>query len=155
MTGFSDVRIIIDAVNKGSVNRYIPKPWDNKVFMELIRNSLDRYERILETERLFGLAKEQNVKLYMLNCDLKEKTDECQKAISELDREISRLTEEVAAAERTGGTAGEGSELDLAGKLVSHGLTDQKSLEDFYARAMGELKRQFQELAGEDGFEIS
>lgn len=40
MTGFSDINVLTDAVNKSGIHYYISKPWNNKELVEVINNSL-------------------------------------------------------------------------------------------------------------------
>ncbi|MCK5099877.1 MAG: response regulator, partial [Desulfobacteraceae bacterium] len=67
LTGYSEMDAITEAVNKGSIHKYISKPWDNKDFAEKIKSGLNQFELAMENDRLFKLAKDQNSKLYQLN----------------------------------------------------------------------------------------
>lgn len=48
LTGFSDIDAVIGAINKGGVNRYITKPWDEREMQIIIENA----------RQLFGLQEE-------------------------------------------------------------------------------------------------
>ena len=43
LTGYSDVKAIIDAINKGQVYHYITKPWDLDALKVIIENALEMY----------------------------------------------------------------------------------------------------------------
>lgn len=91
ITGYSNMDTIINAVNRGSVHRYIQKPWDMAAFLETVQQGLAIYEAFLENRRLFDLAKTQNAKLYALNRELVDAAREDAQQLRELDDEISRM----------------------------------------------------------------
>ncbi len=74
ITGYDDFDVLVDAVNKGTLHRYITKPWDNNDLVEAVRSSLEQYEKIMEDQKFIALSKEENTKLATLNTDLKDKT---------------------------------------------------------------------------------
>lgn len=43
VTGYSDIDVVIDAINKGSVYRYISKPWDNEDVIRTVQNAVELY----------------------------------------------------------------------------------------------------------------
>ncbi|WDP86990.1 MAG: response regulator [Desulfobacter sp.] len=79
ITGYSDIKTIIRAVNKGAVQRYISKPLKNDDITQTIRSGIAQYEKYLESQQLYGVAKKQNKKLYELNCELMEATKATEK----------------------------------------------------------------------------
>ncbi len=44
LTGYADVNAAIDAINKGSVHRYIGKPWDDSELRDAVNTLIDDYE---------------------------------------------------------------------------------------------------------------
>ena len=65
LTGYSDLEVVIDAINKGQIFRYIKKPWDEVELMSSIQNA---YE------------------MYLTRKQLKSKVEELQKTNDELNR---------------------------------------------------------------------
>jgi response regulator RpfG family c-di-GMP phosphodiesterase len=155
VTGYSDMDAIIDAVNRGSIHRYISKPWNSEEFLNTVRSGLSHYEVSRENERLLRLAKDQNAKLYMLNCDLKEKTESDQKVIEQLDREIASLAGKNDGGKAMAGNRENSSRQRLETILKENGLLTQEKLDAFHGAAMGELLEQFQDLAARNGFSMS
>lgn len=49
MSGYSDVGILMAAINSGSIYQYIPKPWENENFLKTVFKALE--EQIEEAER--------------------------------------------------------------------------------------------------------
>ena len=72
MTGYSEMDTIIKAVNQGAVQYYIEKPWQPKDLVTTIQTGVRLYDRHLESQHLFGLAKKQTARLYELNRELME-----------------------------------------------------------------------------------
>jgi PAS domain S-box-containing protein len=59
LTGYADLQAVIDALNKGRIVGYVPKPWDMDVLRSMVRSACGRYRlsRDLDIERtlLHGL----------------------------------------------------------------------------------------------------
>ncbi|MCP4114809.1 MAG: response regulator [Desulfobacteraceae bacterium] len=154
VTGYSDMDPIIDAVNRGAIHRYISKSWDNEEFISTVRSGLSLYEVSRGNERLLRLAKDQNAKLYMLNCDLKEKTESDQKVIEQLDREIEALTGKTEGGKVAAGGREEECRQQLETILKENGLLTLEKLEAFQKAFLGELLERFQDLAARNGFSM-
>ena len=88
VTAHSDPDIVVDSVNKGEVDKYILKPWDDDHFLETIKSALTKYDEILERDRLFKLAKQKNLKLYRLGTDLMTTGESYEQAIKAVEETI-------------------------------------------------------------------
>jgi response regulator RpfG family c-di-GMP phosphodiesterase len=73
LTGNADVRLILDAVNRGEIYRYITKPWDDHEMLLVVRHALERKAMVEEQRRLEALTHIQNEQLRELNHDLEAK----------------------------------------------------------------------------------
>lgn len=149
ITGYSDVDAITDAVNKGSIHRYISKPWENKVLTETIQVGLEQHELIMENHRLFKLAKDQNSKLYELNVQLKKSTEKHKKKIKGLDTHITTLK---AGFKKGFKKRDYINEIELL--LKENKMLETMRLNELYAELMKELFEQFQDIATRNGFEM-
>lgn len=62
ITAFSNIQAVIDAINKGSVYRYITKPWDMEELQSIIQNAYEVYtlreENKMLTESLLQANKQ-------------------------------------------------------------------------------------------------
>ena len=76
LTGYSDMDAVIAAVNKGEIHRYLTKPWNDDEMLVQVRQSLERYELVLENRRLLELTSTQNKELSELNNNLEKKVSE-------------------------------------------------------------------------------
>ncbi|HXE51708.1 MAG TPA: hybrid sensor histidine kinase/response regulator [Tepidisphaeraceae bacterium] len=70
-TGYADIRAVIDAINQGNVYRYITKPWDPDELQTVIDEAAERYDLIVERNRLVSLLQQQNKELENANAALK------------------------------------------------------------------------------------
>jgi signal transduction histidine kinase len=60
MTGYSDVNSVVNAVNEGSVYRYIGKPWDPDELAAVVRQAFERYRLVGERRILLRELEEAN-----------------------------------------------------------------------------------------------
>ncbi|MFC2098827.1 adenylate/guanylate cyclase domain-containing protein [Bacteroidota bacterium] len=71
LTGFSDIGVIIEAINNGGVFRYITKPWDENELRMTIENAKHLYELqsrnrdLMESLKLKVEEQEQTLKLFI------------------------------------------------------------------------------------------
>jgi signal transduction histidine kinase len=71
ITGYADIRAVIDAINQGNVYRYITKPWDPDELQSIIHEAADRYDLIVERNRLMEELKAKNQELQAANDELR------------------------------------------------------------------------------------
>ena len=63
ITGYAEIKAVIDAINTGSVYRYIGKPWDPEELDSIVRQAVEQHELILERNRLMAELRVNNQKL--------------------------------------------------------------------------------------------
>lgn len=149
ITGYADVDAVTDAVNKGSIHRYIAKPWDNRVLQETVKTGLEQHELIMENHRLFTLAKEQNAKLYTVNQDLKKSAAIHKKAILQKEVQIKELKARLAKGFENRNYINE-----MEALLEENQLLNKEKVNALYAAILAELYEQFQDIATRNGFEM-
>ena len=149
ITGYADVEAVTDAVNKGSIHRYIGKPWDNKILSETVKAGLEQHEMIMENHKLFALAKEQNTKLYTLNKDLKKSAAVHKKAIVQKNKQLEELNARLKKGFENRNYINEMEDL-----LKENNMLDQGKLNSLYMAIIEELYEQFQDIATRNGFEM-
>ncbi len=59
MTGYPDLESTIQAINKGQVYRFIPKPWENEELVLTVRQALEYYDILRDNKVLIKIAKQQ------------------------------------------------------------------------------------------------
>ena len=50
MTGYADLHVAIEAINRGEVSRFVTKPWDDKELRQVILDSIDKYKIVTSLE---------------------------------------------------------------------------------------------------------
>jgi adenylate cyclase len=94
LTGFSDIEVIIEAINSGNVFRYITKPWDETELRMTIENARQLFDlqtrnrALMEELRLKVAEQDQTLKLfvkYVPEQVVKKTLDNSQESILEGD----------------------------------------------------------------------
>jgi Nif-specific regulatory protein len=52
LTAFTDVEVLVEAINLGQIYRYITKPWDGKEVRGVLQQAIERYSLLAENHRL-------------------------------------------------------------------------------------------------------
>jgi response regulator RpfG family c-di-GMP phosphodiesterase len=154
ITGYSQMETIINAVNKGAVQRYISKPWDNDELLAAIRSGIEQYKRFLENKVLITLAKKQNTTLYELNCELMETAKAHDKERIAIDAQIESIDTQIKGL-NLHQAQGPAEIIDqLQASLAPLGEQGQEMLNDLYSKTITALFNDFNDLALGNGFEM-
>lgn len=67
LTGYSDINVAIDAINKGEVYRYITKPWNNSELAGIVVTAMEKHQlalsiRSADEDKLLSLAQAVELK---------------------------------------------------------------------------------------------
>lgn len=154
LTAYSDIDVIINAVNHGSIQRYIQKPWNVKTLIPAIRAGLQQFGLSLENDKLLTLAKKQNAKLYTLNCELMEATTGRNNELLALEQEIETIQTRISELEDAGSIT-----LPLVLESIENELSQDdeagpERIEFVLSETILELYNRFTELAHQNGFEM-
>ncbi|MCD4721107.1 MAG: response regulator [Desulfobacula sp.] len=154
MTAHSEMETIINAVNKGEIQKYIVKPWEHDDLVKDIKSGIKLYEFFLDNEKLLTLAKKQNAKLYDLNCELMETTKTHNKTIHELDHDIEIIEKEIKDL-----SSKTPVNLDtLIDEIENSVKNDQgislEKIQTLFSDTINGLYDQFSEAAYRNGFEM-
>ncbi len=90
LTGFADVEAIINAINKGSISRFLQKPWDVEEIKSVVTKSFSLKHLTLKNQQLEALAVKKNQELHELNETLELKVVQRTK---KLEQNISDMQE--------------------------------------------------------------
>ncbi len=88
LTGFTDMNVAVDAVNRGQIHRLVTKPWNDDELRASLRQAFDHYELKREVRRLHELTRQQNAELQDLNRNLEALVRDRTKEIAEKNREL-------------------------------------------------------------------
>ena len=98
LTGYSDMEAVIQAVNKGEIQRYLTKPWNDDDLVLQVRQSLEHYELQFENKRLTELTVVQNAKLNELNKNLEQKVVERTRQVIEQNKALEKANNMLEAS---------------------------------------------------------
>jgi PAS domain S-box-containing protein len=88
LTGYSDIDAAVDAINKGSVNKYVHKPWDEQELVETVEHLVKMYNADEFMSRMLEDSKKIKTKIdkWKYQSDLLEQfLDSCQIGTCVLD----------------------------------------------------------------------
>jgi len=75
LSGYTELNSVTNAINKGSIYKFLTKPWDDNLLRNHVREAFEYFEWRHQNERI--------------NCDLKIKNQSLEHNIKEKKREIS------------------------------------------------------------------
>lgn len=154
MSGYSDLDAVIEAVNKGRIHRFIPKPWKNEELLNAVMEGIEQYDLANENQRLLDTVKQQNEKLRDITTELRKKTGEDRKTLSQLDREIKALENRIASLEPTPERIREKGLKEVEDLLVKKDLLNREGINRVYRLTLEELYEQISATAMRAGFSI-
>lgn len=67
LTAYADVKAVVNAINQGSVFRYVAKPWDPDELQSLVRQAVEHHDLIVEKVRLLAELQASNRRLVEAN----------------------------------------------------------------------------------------
>jgi DNA-binding NtrC family response regulator len=119
LTGYTDIDVLVEAINASRIYRYVTKPWDHQELRITLRHAVETYYLERENARLVDELRIANERLASENEYLKERDSRDYVAggivgASPQMRELFGLLEKVAAAPTTvllQGETGTGKEL--------------------------------------------
>lgn len=93
LSGYSELQSIIEAINQGSIFKFISKPWNDEAILAAIEDSFLYYELSSENQLLAGKLKDSNAKLKALNERLERKVEEKTKDLTQTIKSLSIFQE--------------------------------------------------------------
>ena len=88
LTGYTEMNIAVEAINKGEIYRLITKPWNDDELKATLRQAFDHYDLKGEIKRLNQVTREQNFKLQDMNRNLEAKVRERTKQLANKHQEL-------------------------------------------------------------------
>ena len=88
LTGYTDMTIAVEAINRGEIFRLITKPWNDDELKATLRQAFDHHDLKAEIKRLNQVTREQNFKLQDMNKNLEEKVRDRTKQLDGKNSEL-------------------------------------------------------------------
>jgi serine phosphatase RsbU (regulator of sigma subunit) len=93
LTGYADISVVMDAVNKCGIYRYITKPWERDDMKMTLETALESYKLKEENKNLVAELRE-------INANLEKKIEEKIKEIKSYNEGLRHKNEEILAINR-------------------------------------------------------
>jgi signal transduction histidine kinase len=74
-TAYADIKAVTDAINQGSVYRYIAKPFEPQELQAVLRQAVEHYDLVAERKQLLGQLQSKNQELESKNAELRQAND--------------------------------------------------------------------------------
>jgi signal transduction histidine kinase len=71
-TAYADLQAVVDAINQGSVYRYVTKPWEPSELQTTLRQAAEHYDLLSERKRLLSELRQKNEQLESANAELRQ-----------------------------------------------------------------------------------
>ncbi len=91
LTGYSDIEVIINAINSTGIFRYMTKPWDVNDMTKIIDQGLETYKLRVENKKLLNDLKEANE---LLEEKVKKRTEQVLKQKADLQLKQDKVHEQ-------------------------------------------------------------
>jgi putative nucleotidyltransferase with HDIG domain len=88
LTGYTDMTIAVEAINRGEIFRLMTKPWNDDELKATLRQAFDHYDLKREIKRLNQVTREQNFKLQDMNKNLEEKVRDRTRQLADKNNEL-------------------------------------------------------------------
>jgi putative nucleotidyltransferase with HDIG domain len=88
LTGYTEMDVAVDAINRGEIYRLITKPWNDDELRAIIRQAFDHSDLKNEIKRLNQVTREQNFKLQDMNRNLEGKVRDRTKQLAQKHQEL-------------------------------------------------------------------
>ena len=88
LTGYTEMNIAVEAINKGEIYRLITKPWNDDELRATLRQAFDHHDLKSEIKRLNQVTREQNFKLQDMNKNLEGKVRDRTRQLANKNQEL-------------------------------------------------------------------
>lgn len=101
ITGFPDLQVVKDAINKGHVHRFITKPWEMDEMRSIVAEEVERHRALVEHRHLLNDLMTKNKELTLANEEImaqKRRLEELNQEYKEQSQIAIELSEKFAQA---------------------------------------------------------
>jgi putative nucleotidyltransferase with HDIG domain len=88
LTGYTEINVAVDAINRGEIYRLITKPWNDDELRATIRQAFDHADLKAEIKRLNQITREQNFRLQDMNRNLEGMVRDRTKQLAEKHQQL-------------------------------------------------------------------
>lgn len=95
MTGYADLEEAVEAINRGQVYRYLPKPWRTEDLLETLRTAARSFLLERSHEQLLDELREVNDQLKRVNAELEQRVMERTHDLKEANKALEEAIHEL------------------------------------------------------------
>jgi len=88
LTGYTEIDVAVDAINRGEIYRLITKPWNDDELRATLRQAFDHADLKAEIKRLNQVTREQNFRLQDMNRNLEGMVRDRTKQVAEKHQQL-------------------------------------------------------------------
>jgi putative nucleotidyltransferase with HDIG domain len=88
LTGYTEIDVAVDAINRGEIYRLITKPWNDDELRATLRQAFDHADLKAEIKRLNQVTREQNFRLQDMNRNLEGKVRDRTKQLAQKHQQL-------------------------------------------------------------------
>jgi len=154
ISAYSDNDVLIDAINRGIIQKFIPKPWEIDDLITTVKQGFLRFKNAFENEKLVRMAKKQNKKLYQLDKNLKKRLEDHKQKIIELDKSIEKMKDGISKMPKPGMSKKPALDVYFETLLKKNNMLENNTLNSLFCSTLYELHGQFKSATEKKGFEL-
>lgn len=94
LSGYTELNTVTDAINRGSVYKFLTKPWEDELLRANVEEAFQRYEMKMENARLALELQDANEELQLINHELEQRVEEKTREVMR-SLEILQVSQEV------------------------------------------------------------
>ncbi|MDH4332130.1 MAG: response regulator [Desulfobulbaceae bacterium] len=98
MSGYADLDVMMEGINKNNIFRFINKPFNNSELVLAVREALNHYNVSQENKRLHAVTRKQNDELVLLTRQLESKVYEKTAQIRHNEEQLQELVKKLEQA---------------------------------------------------------
>jgi putative nucleotidyltransferase with HDIG domain len=91
LTGYSDIKAAVDAINKGGAYRYLTKPWRDEEILQAVQEAAYKYELIQKNKKLSAIVRAKSEELKEWNTKLEARVKEQTLALQNQNESLKGL----------------------------------------------------------------
>lgn len=94
LSGYTELNTVTDAINRGSVYKFLTKPWEDELLRANVEEAFQRYEMKMENARLARELEDANEELMNINRELELRVDEKTREVV-INLEVLQVSQEI------------------------------------------------------------
>ena len=102
LSGYADISVIVDSINKGEIYRFLTKPWNDEELKTAFRQCLEHHDIVQQNRSLVQQIRRQNNELRRLNEALELNIESRTKSLQFSQEILDRLPVSVVCISREG-----------------------------------------------------